>query len=170
MADANILITYEPNHAASATAEVESLLKEMKQKALFLKSVVDGVFLLRVTKPSEFIKKLSAFCKKEPSKFEYTFSWAPVGKWCASSLNEMVKTVSLMGKKIKQNEKWKLELKKRLYEKYSTPELIRKLTENIDRPNVDLKKPQKIIKVDILKNKAAITLLDKDELLTISRK
>ncbi len=60
-----------------------------------------------------------------------------------------------------------MDIAKRCYEKYHTTELIMKLTEVVDRPKVDLKNPDKIIRVDIIGNDAAISLLNKDETLNI---
>ena len=47
--------------------------------------------------------------------------------------------------------------------------LIMKLTENINHPKVDLKNPQKIVKVEIVGDHAGIALLDKSELLDIPK-
>jgi tRNA(Ser,Leu) C12 N-acetylase TAN1 len=43
-----------------------------------------------------------------------------------------------------------------------------KLTDVVDRPNVDLNNPDKIIRVDIIGKDAAISLLKKQELLNTS--
>jgi len=48
-------------------------------------------------------------------------------------------------------------------------DLIMKLTENIDKPNVDLKEPDKIIKVDILGKETAISVLRRDEFLNTTK-
>jgi len=59
---------------------------------------------------------------------------------------------------------WKLDLGKRNY-KADTMELIMKLTDNINKPKVDLKNPDQIIKIEILGENAGISLLMSDEYL-----
>ena len=67
---------------------------------------------------------------------------------------------------IKKSEKWKMDLSKRNYEKGKTTELILRLTDVVDKPNVDLENPEKIIKVEIVGNKAGISLLKPNELVS----
>ena len=61
-----------------------------------------------------------------------------------------------------------MNLSKRNYEA-NTKELIVKLTDPIDRPNVDLKNADKIMQVEIIGKKAGISLLKKDELLEVAK-
>ena len=44
-----------------------------------------------------------------------------------------------------------------------------KLTENIEKPNVDLKNPEKIVKVEIIGEHAGISLLYPDEILDVQK-
>ena len=109
------------------------------------------------------VKSLLKLCSKKPEFFEKTFHWVPIDKWCKSTVKDMQKVVKKLEKDIKKTEKWKMELNKRHYDKEDTVELILKLTEVVDKPKVDLKKPQKIIKVEIAGNKAGLALLKADE-------
>lgn len=164
MAEANLVVTYDPAHAGKAREEVNAMLGSTK--ATFLKSDVEGLFLLDVSKPKEVTKKLNT--KANAKKFAYTFHWVPVDKWVSSKIADMQKAMKEMDSKIKPTESWKLDLSKRRYDA-ETPELIKKLTEPIDKPKVDLKNPQKIVKVEIIGKKAGIALLDKDELLDVPK-
>lgn len=167
MAEANLLVTFDPTHAGKAKEEVDKILEEVKEKAEYLKSEVDGLFQLKVKDAKKLVKNLVGFCKKNKKKFEVTFHWVPIDKWCKSTIEDMQKTIKGFVKDIKKTEKWKMDLVKRQYEKMHTTELILKLTEVVDRPKVDLKKPDKIIKVEVIGDKAGIALLAKDELLNV---
>jgi len=70
--------------------------------------------------------------------------------------------------KIKKDEKWMMDIEKRYYDKLDFKELIVKLTDVVDREKIDLKKPQKIIKVEIVGKEAGISLLEPDEMLLVS--
>ncbi len=162
--EANLLVTYDPAHAGKAKEEVNALLEGIK--AQFLESDIEGVFLLSAKNPKEITKKLNT--KSNASRFNYTFHWVPIDKWCSSKLEDMAKAMKEIDAKMKPEESWKMDLAKRKYEG-ETPKLIMKLTENINKPKVDLKNPQKIVKVEILGKKAAVALLDKSELLDVPK-
>ena len=149
--------------------EVESLLECINEKAELLKSNIAGLFLLHTKKnPKEITKELGDIVGKDADKYKFTFHWIPVDRWCKSDIDEMCKVMKDIDSKMKDDESWKLDLGKRQYEGKST-DLIIKLTENINHPKVDLKNPQKIVKVEIIGDQAAISLLDKNELLDIPK-
>ena len=167
MANANLLVTHDPNHAGLAKEEITSVLKQLKIEPEFLKSEIEGLFQITIKEPKEVIKKLVKTCKKDPSIFRVTFHWVPVDNWCKSEIKNMQTVIKGLVKDIKEKDKWKMDIAKRGYEKYHTTELIMKLTDVVDRPKVDLKSPDKIIRVDIIGNVAGISLLNKDEILNI---
>jgi len=168
MVEANLLVTHEPSHIGTAKREVESLMKALKQEAKFLKSDIDGLFNLRVKDPRDIVKKLNKLAKKQIELFDTTFHWTPIDKWCKATVKDMQKTVKGLVKDIKKADKWKMELNKRKTKQHER-DLIIKLTSVVDRPNVDLKKPNKIIRVEIVGNKAGLSLLGADELLNIAK-
>ena len=166
--EANLLITFEPTHAGRAKEEVESLLKDAKEKAKYIESGIQGMFGVAVKDARKIVKKAREEAKKNPEKFSVTYHYIPIDKWCKTDIKEMQKIIKDLAKNIKDKEKWKLNLNKRQYDKMHSKELILKLTEVIEKPNVDLDKPDKIIQVEIIGNKAGFALLGKDELLDLS--
>jgi tRNA acetyltransferase TAN1 len=169
--NSNLLITYEPNREGMAQKEIEGALKEVgEEKPEINKTEVDGVFEVAVRNdPKKLVAKLCELCKKEPGKFQYTFHWIPIENWSSSDLNDMLEVMKEMERRIGEEEKWKMELNKRLYDKYSSMDLIIKLTDLIDRKNVDLRNPEKVIKVEILGNRAGISLLKPEEMLNVPK-
>ena len=79
----------------------------------------------------------------------------------------MQKEIKKLQKGIKKTEKWKLDLHKRQFDKIHFTELVLKLTEVVDKPKVDLESPQKILEVQVMGKKTGLSLLNKDELLTV---
>ena len=165
---ANLLITFDPAHSGKAKDEVNTMLKEAGGDGEFVESSVEGLFLLKVKDAKKVTKKLKTVCEKEPSKFEFTFRWAPIDSWCSSDMKALSGEMKKLDGKMKDEESWKLDLGKRQYDGKTT-DLILKLTENINKPKVDLKNPQKIIKVEIIGDKAGIALLDANEVLDTSK-
>ncbi len=166
---AKLIVTYDPNHVASSKEEVEAVMEKIKAKPKFLKSAYDGVFELDIAKPKDVVKKLKALAKKNKKLFQRTFHYVPIEKWVKSEIKDMQKAIKPLVKNIKVNEKWKMDLAKRHYDKHEFNELIIKLTDVVDRKNVDLNKPKKIIKVEIIGKNAGISLLEPDELLIVPK-
>ncbi len=164
--NANLIVTYDPAHAGAAKEEVDALLKAAKTKAKFLKSDIDGVFMLRVSNPKALCKKLNGQ-KALLKKMQAVFHWIPIDKWVKSDVKSMSSAAASFGKKIGQKERWKMDLNKRLWDKMHTTDLIIKLTDGIDKPNVDLEKPEKIVQVEIIKDKAGLALLKPEEKVNI---
>ncbi len=167
--EANLLVTIEPSHEGLARQEIDSLMKGLKKKPKYLKSEVGGLLKIRISNPKEAVKKLIKACKKDSSKFTKTFRWIPIDKWIKSDVQGMQKYIKSITRNIKPKDTWKMKLEKRMYDKMHTTELIMKLTEVIDRPNVELEDPKKIINVEIIGKKAGISLLNSDELLEVHK-
>ncbi len=168
MAEANLIVTYEPTHKGKAGEEVKELLDEVGG-CDFLDSEYDGLFLLHTKQDSKkIVSKLHEMCKEETHKFRYTSRWIPVEKWTKSAIDEMEKAVKSMEERIKPEETWKMDLGKRGFEG-DAMEIVMKLTEQIDRPKVSLKSPQKIVKIEIVGDRAALSLLEPDEYLNIAK-
>ncbi|MBW2983969.1 hypothetical protein KY361_02550 [Candidatus Woesearchaeota archaeon] len=164
MPDANLLVTYDPSHSGKAKEIVEAVLKEAGETAEFIESKVDGLFMLKVGDAKAAVKKLAGLCKKDKAKFETTFRYMPIEKWTSSKIEDMQAAIKELQEGIKADEKWKMDLGKRQTEHHEK-DLIIKLTEPIDKPNVDLKAPDKIVKVEIVGEDTGIALLTPDELL-----
>ena len=164
MKEANLLVSYEPSHSGTAKAVIENAMGKIKEKAEFLKSDVEGLFKLRVSDGKKVVSKLRKLCKKNQGLFEKTYHYMPVDSWTKAAVKDMQNTISRLQKGIKEKEKWAMKIGKRrtkLHEK----DLIMKLTAPVDKPKVDLEKPDKLIKVEIIGKKAGISLLAKDEYL-----
>jgi len=164
----SLIVTYDPAHISSCTESVKKLMDTIGVKPTFLKSKYNGIFLIYVSSPKEVIKKLKILSKKNKELFGKTHHYMPVGKWVSSKVTDMIDAVKSLVPKIGLNEKWKMELEKKYYNKYDYNELILKLTEVVNREKIDLKKPKKIIKVEIIGSNAAISLLKPGELLLVS--
>jgi tRNA(Ser,Leu) C12 N-acetylase TAN1 len=164
----NLIISYEPTHLAMAKNEVTTFFEKAKEKFKFLSSDTPGLFKVRTKDPKKTIKNLTKIFKKNKDLFQFTFKYIPIDTWTSTKVPDMQKAIKKYDKIIKENEKWKLSLNKRSFH-YHSDNLIVKLTDPIKKTKVDLNKPDKIIRVEILGKEAGIALLDKDEFLVISK-
>ncbi|MEM2017748.1 MAG: THUMP domain-containing protein [Candidatus Pacearchaeota archaeon] len=168
MTQGNLLVSFDPVHEESAKAEILGLLKEAKQEAKII-SASQGLAEVSVKDARKAIKSLLEIAKKNIDKFKYTFNWWPVDKWCKAEIKEMQNVIKKVQEGIKKDEKWKMDLVKRKTVKDYGKDLIIKLTDVIDKPKVDLNSPQKIVKVEIDGERAAISLLTPDEILSVPK-
>lgn len=163
--EANLLVTYDPAHPGKAEKEMLALLDSEEKE--MLESPISGVFLLKTGKDAkEVVKELRDRGKES---FESTFRWVPIDEWMDTDLEKMIGAVKKYNDKIGEDESWKMDLHKRGYDAHSTLDLIKALTDVIDRKKVDLKNPQKIIAVEIMGEKAGLSLLEADEYLDMHR-
>lgn len=160
MEEANLLVTFEPTHKEAARAEIEEVLREIGEEPEII-GIEEGMAAVKVSNPKEAVKAIASL---EDEKFKYTFFWWPVDRWCKAEIEEMKKHIKELQESIGEEEKWKMDLSKRKTTKEWPKDLIIQLTEVVDKPKVDLENPEKIIKVVIIGEKAAISLLKKDEL------
>lgn len=166
--EANLLVTFEPSHEETAKKEIEALLKEADKKAKILK-IEGSVVFASVGDPIKTISLLKKTAKKNKEKYSNTFNWWPVCKWCKAEIKDMQKAISEMQKEIDDKEKWKMDLGKRQAKKEYPKDLIIKLTDVVNKKNVDLDKPEKIIKVEIIGSKAAISVIPADSILSAAQ-
>lgn len=163
-----LIVTYDPAHQKSCEESLENVMDTVGAKPKLLKSKYSGIFLIELPKPKEVVKMLIKLSKKDQEIFGKTHRYIPVDKWVSSKVPDMQKAVKSLVPKIGENEKWKMDLEKRHYHKLDYQDLIVQLTEVVDRRKIDLKKPKKIIKVEIIGTHAGISVLEPGELLAVS--
>jgi hypothetical protein len=158
---ANLLVTYDRVERFGAQYEVKQALKEVgEENPRFLHSRLKGLFMVLIgIDPKQATKDLDTLCRSDPSKFWYTYHWIPVENWCPSTIKEMSVIVKQFAKRIMLEERWRITVNKRFYNKYHTQELIEHFAEHVNRPNVDLENPDKTIRIEIMGNEAALSLL-----------
>lgn len=163
----NLIVTFDPHHLESAKREILHLLEQVKEKAEIL-AMDEGMAHLAVKDARKVVDDLRETAKKSADKFAHTMKWIPIDVWCKNTVKDMQKHIKKLVGGIGPQEKWKLELKTRkLKERPDELKLILSLTEVIDRDKVDLDNPEKIVRVEIMGNKAGLALLDKRHLLNV---
>ena len=62
-----------------------------------------------------------------------------------------------------------MRINKRFYQKHHTRELIEHLTQHVDRLHVDLEHPEKIIHIEIFRERAGLSLLTPQEKFSVNQ-
>jgi tRNA(Ser,Leu) C12 N-acetylase TAN1 len=119
--------------------------------------------------PKDITLSLDSLCRIDPSRFWHTYHWIPIEQWCLATIKEMSQTVKNMVKRIDSHERWRMQITKRFYNKHHTPELLKFLTQHVDRPHVDLENPEKTIRIEIIGSVAAFSLLKPREHFSVNK-
>ncbi|MDW5562232.1 MAG: hypothetical protein SA339_03325 [Methanomassiliicoccus sp.] len=171
MQDYNILVTFHPNSKAKAEEEIIQRLRDNDIPLEdMIESSVSGLVLLRVTGDGkDAVRKIRAFSIRFPEVFQHTHHWTPVEEWVSSDPEAMIEAARRFGERIRDQDRWKMELHKRHYEGGSNLDLVKMLTEPIDRGIVDLEQPELVLEVDIISGFAGFSLLSEEERLDINQ-
>ncbi len=170
MQDFNILVTYDLNQSGFAEKEVKRNLEEVGVPIEKVhKTSVEGIFGLRIEgDPKRVVADLKVLCEEDPDLFIHTYHWVPIERWVQATDEDMERAAAELGEGIQEDEGWMMHLHKRHHGGHSH-DLIKKLTDPINRGSVNLKNPDKILAVEILGDRAGLSLLRKKELLDTNR-
>ena len=163
----NLIVTFDQNHAGTAENELNAVLRKIGEKPKVASSGIEGLFKAAVSDARKVVGRLRDLCRADPNLFVVTHHYIPVDLLCKSGVPEMQKNIKPLASSIEEKERWKMNISKRHWDKLGGKELIIKLTDVIDRENVDLNNPQKIVQVEIIGNEAGISLLEPKDLLDI---
>lgn len=169
--DYNMLVTFHENERGRAEEEVNKRLSDVGIALEDLvESSVQGLLLVRVTDdPKKAVRLLRGLALKYPEMFQYTHRYVPIERWVKATEDAMIKATQDMASEINEGEHWKMELQKRHWSGSSTQELIIRLTDNIDKGNVDLEEPDKIVMVEMIGDTVGFSTVSKDEMLDINK-
>jgi len=160
MYDFNLLVSCSWSAYRKAKKEILQVLGLLGDEQPFVKpTLAQGIIGVETSlNPKQVVKELQKLFKYGQFVFEYTFKWVPVDVWTFSNIESMKKAVVRLRDKIQPNQRWRITLEKRRYTLYHKIDIIRELAELIDE-KVDLEKPDKILRVDIIGKYAGISVL-----------
>jgi tRNA(Ser,Leu) C12 N-acetylase TAN1 len=166
----NLLVTFHPNQSGLAEREVRKRVEEAGGTVEDIeRSSVNGVFCVKVAGDAkEAVTAIKSEFREYPEMLSHTYHWVPVDTWVDANDEAMIDAVSRAAEGIGERESWMMHVHKRHHPKHSE-ELMLTLTDNIQKGRVDLKHPDKVIAVEVLGNRAAISLLERDEIIDVNR-
>jgi tRNA acetyltransferase TAN1 len=96
--------------------------------------------------------------------FEHAIKWIPVDSWCESDLDTLrLHLAEVAGPQIAPNETWGMRVDRHGWQRYRTPQILTHLARAIDR-RVELDHPDKVVRVDIVGERAAVSILRPDDI------
>jgi tRNA acetyltransferase TAN1 len=166
----NLLVSFGWRKFYPARTEMRNILAKLGDKNPIIKgTIAQGIAGVNtILDPKQVIKDLYTIYNQEPTMFFHTLKWVPIDYWTSSDLESMARGVITLRDKIAKGEKWMMVVEKRRYTQYHKTEIIKHLAEYIDE-KVDLRNPDKIVRIEIIGNNAGISVLKPYEVFSVSK-
>jgi len=166
---ADLLVSYPWRRFGPARREILRILKRLgDEHARVERTDVDGVALVHTNLDGrEVVRRCRELFQTAPT-FEFAIKWVPVDYWCDTDLDAMKKLIEekIRGQ-IDANETWGMKVEKRGWQKYHAVDIIARLAEAIDR-RVNLDRPDKLVRVDVVGRQTAISVLRPGEIFSVN--
>jgi tRNA acetyltransferase TAN1 len=148
-----------------AMGEVQSLLARFGDpRASVRRTLARGILGVRTSLDArEIIARLRALRAADPLAFQHTCIWVPIDLWTTSEIDAMREAVLQLRDRIAPDHTWRMIVKKRRYTRQHTIDIIRALADLVPQ-KVDLRHPDRILRVDILGNYAGLSVLTAEEI------
>jgi tRNA(Ser,Leu) C12 N-acetylase TAN1 len=160
----DLLVSYSWSHFSRARREAVYLLRGFGDPlAKVERTSVNGIAIVHTSLDNREVVRKCEELFKTGFEFRFAIKWVPVDFWCETSLDSIKKVIDENVRSgIGENETWGMKVEKRRWQKYHTKEIIEHLAAGIDR-KVNLSSPDKLIRVDVLGEKTAISVLKAGE-------
>jgi len=170
MYDFNLLVSCPWAMTWKAKQEIANILKLLGDENPVIKpTIAKGIIGVKTRLGSrEVIQGLQKLFVKDTPAFQYTLKWVPTDSWTYSNMDSMKSAVIDIREKIQKGERWRMTVEKRRYTKYHKVEIIKELAELIQE-KVDLKNPQKIVRIDIIGKYAAVSIFSPNEIFSTTK-
>jgi tRNA acetyltransferase TAN1 len=166
----NLLVSCSWGNYGRAKEEIVRILKTLgDENPIVRRTIAEGIIGVQTRLDSrEVIHGLQRLFNEDPSLIQHTLKWVPVDLWTYSDMESMKSAVKELGKGIEADEKWRMTVEKRRYTQFHRIEIIGELAELVDR-KVDLEKPDKIIRIDIIGKYAGMSLLKPQDIFSTAK-
>jgi len=170
MYDFNLLVSCPWAMSGRAKQVIADILKMLgDEQPIIERTVARGIIGVKTQLDSRVvIQGLQRLFIKDPLAFQYTLKWVPTDSWTYSNMESMKEAVMSIKDKIHEGEKWRMTVEKRRYTQYHKIEIISELAELI-LEKVDLKNPDKIVRLDIIGKYAAVSVLSPNEIFSTTK-
>lgn len=170
MYDFNLLVSSSRGGYQAARREIGAILRAMGDEGpVVSRTPVRGLVGVRTgLEPRHVVRELRARQEREVGCPQHTCKWVPVEVWVSADVEAMKDMVHRLRDRIGPSETWRLTLHKHRYRLHHQIELVRILAEPVTA-KVDLDHPDKILRVDIVGEQAAVSVLAPDEVFSVAR-
>jgi 2-dehydropantoate 2-reductase len=167
--DANLLVSYARGHFSRARREIASILgRSGAPRPGIAQSGAPGLCVVHTDLDSrQVVQRCAELHRTEPQAFSFTLKWVPVDWWCAKDLEAIARLIEArIVPRIGAQETWAMQVEKRGWAQYRTADIVERLADPVER-KVNLKSPDKRVRIDVVGSAVAVSLLRPDEVFSI---
>jgi tRNA acetyltransferase TAN1 len=168
--DFNLLVSCGWGVSRGAIYESKRILYKMgDEDPKIRRTIAQGILGIKTKlNPREVIAKLREAYSEDRHIMQETLKWVPIDIWTTSDLPSMQKAVQSLAGEIGENETWRMTVEKRRYTLYHIAEIIQNLAAAVPR-KVNLEKPDKILRIDIIGKYAGLSILKPNEIFSTAK-
>jgi tRNA acetyltransferase TAN1 len=133
------------------------------------RTIARGILGVRTSlDPRKVVAKLNELVAENPNAINYVLKLRPVDLWTAPTIADLKVAVSSLKGQIRLGERWGMEVELRRFTTLHKMEIIEQLAELIDE-KVDLRNPDKMVRIEILGNSAAVSVLRPEDVFSLHK-
>ena len=161
----DLLVSYSWSSYGPAVQEIKRILERFGDpQPRVEKTGVPGICVVHTHLDNRDVVARCKTLDREEAAFRLAIKWVPVDHWCEKDLDAIRRLIEeQVAPRIEAQETWAMEVQKRGWPQYHTAEIVQHLAAAIDR-KVNLRAPDKLVRVDILGNRVAVSLLRPGEI------
>lgn len=165
----DLLVSYSWRHFGPAKNEIIRLLHQFGDANPQVERT--SVWGIAIVHTSLDTRQVIGLCKQrldnDPGDIQWAVKWLPVDYWCDTGLDSIKQVIDQNIKnQLSPVTSWAMTVKKRRWQVYHTIDIVKYLTEDMDG-KVNLNNPDKIIWVDVIGKKTAVSLLTPEDIFSL---
>ena len=170
MHEYNLLASEEWGSLPKAKAELRRELNRLGDSAPVIeRTLARGILGVRTSlDPREVVAEFNQLAGKNPNAINYILKLRPVDLWTTPTITDLKAAVSSLRGQVRHGETWGMEVELRRFTTLHKMEIIKPLAELIDE-KVDLRNPQKMVRIEILGNAAAVSVLKPEDIFSLHK-
>jgi len=163
----NLIITCARHLEPETSDELRAILTQHgDENPEITRTSMSGILIAKTElDPFEVIRKIREKIVDEPWSIRYCLRIIPIEQVTETDLEEISSKVISLMKKVNEKDSYRITIEKRNSEISST-EIISKIADNIQN-KVSLEKPDWIALIEILGNKAGVSVLKSDDIFSL---
>jgi tRNA acetyltransferase TAN1 len=165
--DFNLLVSSARGNEREAGSELRYLLKELKDPSV--QTGLTPISGLTVAKsgidPVEVIRRLKPKLSERPWQFRYILKIKPIMRVVQSEIGRVCEAVDELASEVGEGETFRVSVQKR-HSRLVSKDLIDQVAKRIPR-KVDLKKPSKVILVEVMGDLTGVSVLSTEDVLAV---
>lgn len=160
----DLLVSHQRGRYRKARREILRTLKRLgDERGAVERTAVQGIALAHTVLDAREVVHRCRKLFEQGFAFEHAIKWIPVDFWCEPDLDTLRLHLAETVRLIAPNETWGMRVDRHGWQRYRTPQIVTYLAAVVDR-RVDLDHPDKVVRIDIVGERAAVSILRPDDI------